>query len=797
MPPTKLHPNRSEDSARAETPGEHSGAPPRHSSRPLFLSPALVAEDLTAKGVPARVTRDGGVDVALGGGLAALRLPLDRPDWQVDASEATAVRDLLNRIAWVERDAEVATLFIHIERAELLAAHASVRNAAVVAELLTTGTVPLATVARGVRGTVTHLTEAEALSIGDFLDWGSEDANAPLPQAVDIRALTHETALVRLTYNQEHPGASVREGVVFRSFDCLPGTPEETAVTLTENGLVSTRPARLRASAITGVPVDGAVDDVVRRIVEVLVNAVQEADASLPLVLAEPGTKGTPSRLLSVTPSGEVVRWDTPTDLHTLVLLAIQPMRHTRDGLRNDSGIPATLLGRIALELRSVAHQVTHIVFEPTIIGDEVISRPGYHRSARAVLTMAHRDRRRWDSEYHVPARPTVEDAQTAYELLDLELCSSFPWAEQRDRARFVAALLTGAARTAVDVSPGFIFDANEIGSGKSAAAEALRLLSQGTKEAADWSLGRGADEESKKSLTGILLTRRSRFWHNDEVRGPINSPVVGKLITAGDDAESIRELGGNRLVTVRGIVITACGNNVVVGDDNARRWLRIRFEKPLLQMASGGRYRHRDLEAFIRANRPKLVAAAHTLVLLAIQQGPAYPVPTLQFRPSWSQRILGALSWVTVEGESVAAQVIRGWERDVAGADHHVEQWGEALAHTWRHLNSPVSASEFARVALTHQGELGLDDDLVAANRRQLGARWSRALKNMRNRKVIVGDRVYRVIAKEASGRWQFDVEAYDLTALTEHREEPLERPELTPAEARRFDAAMAREAF
>ncbi|MDL5352165.1 hypothetical protein [Microbacterium sp. zg-YB36] len=757
-----------------------------------LLSPALVVAQLHAAAVPAQCTADGGVTVALGEGLVALRLPTTLPDWQIDASEETGCRELLNRVAWVERVGDVFYLLMRISNPELLAAHATVRDGVPVAELHTIGDLPLENVARGVRGEVTVLTDEEALRLGDFLDWASESTTAPRPQAIDLRRLTRNAARVRNSYNRQHPEVSIRDGVVHRAFDLLDPNAERAATLLLSEGDVVVPSGFLRASTITKVVIDEAVDHVVRRIVEVLVGAVQQADETLPLVLAEPGAKGAPARLLSVTPSGEVVRWDTGTELHTLVLLAVQPMTRAGEALRHQSGIPTTLLGRIALELRAAAHPVEHIVFEPTLIGESVIDTPGYHRTERAVLTMPHRERRLWAATYAVPDRPSTEQAQTSFDFLDGELCSDFPWAEERDRARMMAALLTGVARAALRNSPGFLWDANEIGTGKTQAAACVRLLAQGSKNAAGWSLGRGQDEESQKRLASALLSRSTRFWHCDEVRGPINSPFVGEIITAGDGATTIRELGGNREVVVRGVFVSACGNNVRIADDHARRWFTMRMEKPLLQMATGGRYKHPDLEAYIVANRPALVAAAHTIVLRGIQQGPAYPVPALGFGPSWSQRILGALTWVKANGETVAAHALRGWEKDVAGADHDSEQWGDALAYAWAHLTGPVSASEFARVTLTCDGELGIPEDLLAVNRRQLGTRWSRELKGLRGKKLIVGDRVYRVIAEVSNGRWQFDVEAYDLESLLDHRTEPRPRDPLTSAERSRFNAAM-----
>ncbi|MDP3951887.1 hypothetical protein [Microbacterium sp.] len=756
-----------------------------------FLAPTLVAAQLTNKGVSAHPTSDGGVAVRLEGDLVALQLPADRPAWLIDAADITGVNPILDRVAWVEQVGSSLYLFARMTHPDLLAAHTTFQNGTVVAKLLTEGEVVLGDVARGERGELAVLSAEEALRTGDFLDWASDVPSAPTPQAIDIRALTRDVALVRDGFNRTHSNVELRDGVVYRAFDLLDNDPDAAAVKLLEDGHVEVTRGALRAASISKVIINRPVDEVVRRIVDVVIGAAQEADPTLPLVLAEPGAKGAPARLVSVTPAGEVVRWDSHTDLHTLVLLAVQPMLRGTEGERYANGVPATLLGRIGLELRAAARTVDHIVFEPTLIGDSVVDTPGYHAAARTVLTMSHRDRHRWAAHYDVPASSTVEEAQKSFDFLDTELCGSFPWAEDRDRARMMAALLTGAARSAITNSPGFLWDANEIGTGKSQAAAAIRLLAQGTKNAAGWALGRGLDEESSKRLASALLTRSTRFWHCDEVRGPINSPAVGEVITAGDGSATIRELGANREVVVRGIIVTACGNNIRIADDHARRWLTMRMEKPLLQMASGGKYRHADLDAYIMKNRPQLVAAAHTLVLRAIQSGPAHPVRTLGLAPSWSERILGALTWVRRGETTVATQVMEGWEKDVSGADHHVEEWGDALAYVWAHLFSPVSASEFAAVAFTSKTELALPDELVAATRRQLGTRWSRALKNLRGKKLIVGNRVYRVVAEDSNGRWLFDVEAFDLDALLEHDETPLVRPPLDDAEQRRFTAA------
>lgn len=766
--------------------------------------PELVVAKLVDASVPARVTELGTAALVLGNGLAALRVPPGRPDWRQQAANATGLSSLLNRVAWVERTNDALHLIVRVAEPELLAAHATIHDGQRVAELILDGELPLGEVARGNRGVVTELSRSEALGVGAFLDWTSEVSTAPMPQACDIRALTSNAIRIRDAFNREHPEVTVIDGVVHRAFDVLARDSQKGAEVLAdelaEGGLATTPAQHLRAARIEQVTTNRPVRQVIDEVVQVLANAVQEADATLPLVMAEPGAQGSPSRLLSVTPAGEILRWDSPAEIQTLALLAVQPVRATADGPKSVPAIPSSMLGSIEIDLRAAVPQVEHILHEPSIVGDRVVAHPGYDARARALLVMPHRERRTWAAGHVVPERPSEDDAQAAFDLLDTELLSDFPFAEPRHRARAMALLLTAVCRSAVSVSPGFLADANEMGTGKSELMALARHLGQGSKAAASWTLGRGADDESRKSLAGALLSRATRFWHNDEVRGPIDSAFVGEIITAADGSRTIRELGVNRLVTVRGVVVTACGNNSRISDDHARRWLTIRLEKPLLQLASGRVFRHPDLEAYVQTARPQLVAAAHTLVLRAIQQGPAFPVPTLNFGSSWSHRILGALSWVQMTvtrpngvqaRESVSATAISGWDADVAGADPHAEAWVDALEFAWLHLQgASVPAGEFGKTVLASSVDLSIPDELVVASGRQVGPRWSAALKSLRGRKIIRGDRVFIVRAVDADGRWTFGVDAYDTRDLYAGRTEPLTPEPLPEAERRLVEA-------
>ncbi|MFJ4225408.1 hypothetical protein [Microbacterium sp. NPDC089695] len=778
----------------AEAPREGLATP--SSSRIHLIAPDLTVLELDKVGVPARRLEGGAVDVVLGDGLAAFRLPSHNDEWLHDAIGSTGAQKVLDSIEWVEEDNDWKYLLVCIDDSSTMPAHATIQSGQRVAELMTTGVVPLADLAHGTRGAVTTLTEPEALRLGAMLDWGSEVSTAPTPYAVDLRTLPSHVAVARDEYNRANPSLTARDGQLLTAFDLIDEVPEKALEVLEKTGVFNHRSPYIWGATRQNVAIDETVDRMVTRIADIIATATQQADSRLPLVFTEPGTAGSSARLVSVTPSGEVIRWDTQQDVHVLLLHAIQPMTTTKDGQRPTSNIPSGLLGAVLMRLRAVCPVVEHIVFEPSIIGDRLVTTPGYHPAERTVLIMPHRARARWEGQYEVPEHPTEDDAQRAFEKLD-ELCADFPWAGPRDRARMMAAMLTSAARSAVTMSPGFAWDASEPGTGKSYAAQACRLLGQGSKALTAWTLGRGADVENEKRLGAALLTRSTRFFHNDEVRGPLGSPFIGKVITAEDGAETIRELGVSRLIPVTGIITTACGNNITIADDGPRRWVTIRMEKPLFQMALGRDYTHPDLAGYIAENRPALVAAAHTMVLRAIQQGPAFDIPTMNFSSIWSERILGALSWVRKGETSVATQAIEGWEKDVAGADPMVEAWGPALEYAWKVVDRPLAASEFAMAVLTSPLDLYVPEDLTGVGPRQRGARWSQALKGLRGRKVFVGERVFIVNVVDNNGRLRFQVNAHDIRALHRGEVEPLVREPLTPDERKARDARMKREVY
>jgi Bifunctional DNA primase/polymerase, N-terminal len=204
----------------------------------------------------------------------------------------------------------------------------------------------------------------------------------------------------------------------------------------------------------------------------------------------------------------------------------------------------------------------------------------------------------------------TQQNAKWAFGLLS-EVFEDFPYVNASHRSVPVAAILTLMARPAIAGSvPAFLFDASTRGSGKTLQTDAIATVVT----------GRGAprmnytsDEIELEKILGGYAIKGSQFVCLDNV--PPNRPFGGgpmdRILTARDKVE-LRLLGHNDIVALAWrAVIMATGNNMSLFGDTARRSLMARLEpgdeKPELRT----KFKHDDLLAWVRAQRPRLVGAA------------------------------------------------------------------------------------------------------------------------------------------------------------------------------------------
>jgi hypothetical protein len=225
-----------------------------------------------------------------------------------------------------------------------------------------------------------------------------------------------------------------------------------------------------------------------------------------------------------------------------------------------------------------------------------------------------------------VPDRPTGEQAAAALAEL-YEVVADFPFAGSEHRSAWLAMLLSLLARDAIDGPvPGAIIDATTPGTGKGLLADATSELVFGRSAP---KMPQCDDEAETRKRIGSLMIEGERFIVIDNVTGPFGDAVIDALLTSTTYRD--RRLGKSETVTsTNRMVVAVTGNNVMVRGDTTRRVLHVRLESPLENPHERADFRHRDLIAWTKRERPRLVVAGLTLLRAYAADG----CPDLQLLP-------------------------------------------------------------------------------------------------------------------------------------------------------------------
>lgn len=571
--------------------------------------------------------------------------------------------------------------------------------------------------------------------------------------------------------NEGTTGATLAgRAVTYRPFDLLVGlemaigkdgakrvleSPEAAATWLSDTGQLS---ADIEIFSARGdIPkINSGEDtlDIVRSYASAVQVARSQADAATPIAFRRT-VNGKGAGVISIAPSAETTRW-TASNAKILMFAVAQYANITtkKDGevkATPNHNLPDSIVSHVMMSLESpnVLRPVEYLASEPLITREgQVVSQHGYDMAAHAYISIPHRERAKWRADYRVPTQPTVQDVRSAYENLDRELLTDFPFSTPRDRARAMVYLLTCVGRSLTNGSIAFAVNAKDRGSGKSLLLLLGRILAQGAPKSKSFRFGKILDAETEKGLASLLLTS-GRFFHCDET--PRNKAVTGDvvtgLITSVDGDEDIRILGTNDSVTRGGVIVTCAGNQMRLGADLSRRFLRIDMEyagKGSVLTRSG--FRHDNIVAYVQQNRAQLLAWAHTILLYGAQNAPAHTIPGLGFNHTWAIRILGAASHIQVnDRQSLAQLTLEGWMEDVDTGDILSEAWGELLMHLWvKAKGTPKTAAELAKLSIAIDKVAGeerpeLPPTLlgVSPSDSNAGARWASELGDVDGSRV------------------------------------------------------------
>jgi len=292
-----------------------------------------------------------------------------------------------------------------------------------------------------------------------------------------------------------------------------------------------------------------------------------------------------------------------------------------------------------------------------------------------------------------VVEHPSHEDARRAYAEL-VEPFAEFPFVADCDRAATVALILSMIGRAAITgVVPMFLSTAPTPGSGKGLLIDVASIIATG-RVAPKMSPTRD-DEEMRKCLLALAL-ESPRIVLVDNVEGSIGSPSLASALTAGVVKGRILGLSKTIEASLRP-VWAMTGNNVQLKGDLGRRVVPIGLD-PGVEHPEDRVFKRRDLLEYARAERPRLVSAALTVLRAYVVAGrPSHGKPAKGSFESWDALIRGAIVWASGHDPLGAIERVR------EQSDTDLEDL-RALLIAWRSTygDSPVTAADVASRMIT-----------------------------------------------------------------------------------------------
>lgn len=305
------------------------------------------------------------------------------------------------------------------------------------------------------------------------------------------------------------------------------------------------------------------------------------------------------------------------------------------------------------------------VVTTPYLDADgDVVAADGYHAGTRLVLLT------RGLVLPPVSTAPSDQEVAAAVDLLTGEWLTDFPWAEPADMVNAIAGLLTVTGRHFFPLAPLFVIDASTPGSGKGLLVATLIIIVTGNAPAF-MELPTDGEEQRKKITAAMLSGQTLITWDESHV---ITGRSLAMTLTA--ETYSDRILGGNKLMSVRNRTTQfSLGNNVQVWGDMKRRVLPARLVPDTEHPEHRTRFRHANLELWVRQNRGNLLAAALTIWRNWDAKGRPKATASMGSFERWAQCVGGALEAAGLPGFlSHTAQ----W---LDSADDDAPEWAEHLA--------------------------------------------------------------------------------------------------------------------
>jgi hypothetical protein len=309
---------------------------------------------------------------------------------------------------------------------------------------------------------------------------------------------------------------------------------------------------------------------------------------------------------------------------------------------------------------------------------------------------------------------------------------------------------VTACTRDLYGACPGFALDAADRGTGKTFLARLVRIIATGKATAQSVSPLRADDAETAKAIVAAVLAGTAALHIDELPRGQnITSRVISELIT-NDGTMTQRVLGVSRSIGIPPMLCTVCGNNIELGADMQRRFVPIRMVHAGAELAferSG--FRHPDLGRWVWENRPRLLAAAHTIAAYGIQQAPTN-LPAIGSFEGWRDVVLAGLHFVHLSGIRGSDLVVEGRREFIDSQDAEGDAW-LPIMQAWESQfgNNPTRAKDAYETLTGLRPPIDLPVELrpePGQSPTGVAKSWGRALQRRRATAVRSDDTIYRL---------------------------------------------------
>jgi hypothetical protein len=275
-----------------------------------------------------------------------------------------------------------------------------------------------------------------------------------------------------------------------------------------------------------------------------------------------------------------------------------------------------------------------------------------------------------------VPTSPTRDDAIAASQAI-LKTVADFPFATPAHRAAWLAFVLTPLARHAFPgPSPLFLIDANIRASGKSLLADTASIIVTG-RDIARMAYPQD-DDETRKRITAIAING-DQIVLIDNIIGGLGGAALDAALTGSTWKDRI--LGRSEIVEMPLITTwAATGNNVAVIGDMGRRVCHVRLHSTLEKPEERDDIEHKNLRQWVRVERPRLLAAALTMLSAYCRAGrPDLKLKAWGSFENWSDLVRQTIVWVGLpDPGDTREELQRASDREASALRAIIEGWPE-----------------------------------------------------------------------------------------------------------------------